>query len=288
MSAEFRIDELDTNVLFAKGEGLRNTGEVTLYDLISVGNKNGKNPLETLKLVARQMYLYNNPYSYIYDGKRDIAGVFGIINKKNKLPFIVANTALTSLTFGLGENVNPRHFIENIVKFYPTPDELEGYSKTDIEKISKGPAILAGSAVIIHWDGIDENKILLSRRKSGAYKNKLTIPGGHADAPLDAFALHEVIEETGLSRSVVRGARPLGIADQLIFSDGDSDTPELVRYLNFIWQIDASFDKRVYFAEDLGWMMYDDDEISVNELTPIAKLAIGVSGFPIWIPSEKH
>lgn len=289
MAKEFNIPELGVAAHFGKGEQLRYPSKVNLWDLISAGEEYGKTPFTVLKIVARQLHMMKQG-SHRHDEKYDWSKLFEIYNKREGLPFVVAQTSLAIIHFDLNIGISAHPFVEPTKKvtYRPSNEILNIYPDEYIERIANGPARLAGSVLVTYYDGIDENTVLLGRRTGGYYDGQYTIPGGHADWPTDAFALHEIIEETGIEKSLVKNAEPIGVADQLILARGDTDNPSLTRYLNFMWEVGVytRFDDRLGPAEEKGWRMFDDDEIPVKQLTPVARIAIDLSGFPMWNPGK--
>lgn len=268
------IPELGVEVYFGK-EPLRHDGTPNVLGLIGIATANGLKEEDAYKILARQLYIYNNPH--IPDRKHNVKTDYPNVNQP--IPFFVSQTTLAMYKYGIGEFlVDPYEFVKNRSYHEPSDEDLKrnGYYKEDLERVKSQPAKLAGSLVVVYFGYDDYRQTILIPRK-GYYKNKWTIPGGHFDNPYDVAGLAEAIEEIDVEPKLLKNALPLGSVDQVIFT-GDPNKPKLERYLNLVWQSKVLDTKDLEGYEQKGCKI-DEEEVRREDMTPIAQKALEMAGY---------
>lgn len=300
----FPINELGVSVTIGGRESLRGAGPISRYDLLRSAERNKIDARSLLRTFAKQLAIYNlkeeipdlitpGPKDYLRASKSLLAG-FG------EIPYSVGITTNAILRYGLSDTIDPRVFAKGLITNdlrgelgYLEQFRIEVDDKY-IESIRKSPAVLTGSALVILESPFGNQSILMRRRiGKGTYENAWTLPGGHSDRVEEPAGLEELEEETSLLSRHLKGALPLGVADNVILQKyGSSKTDySFDHYLNYVWQLnlneaDLGNDLPRYLRSgDAGedWFPVPDylavSMAERGEVTPIAKCGMQLAGF---------
>jgi ADP-ribose pyrophosphatase YjhB (NUDIX family) len=255
-----------------------NVGNDLFWDVVVGKGVDFPQKLGSLKVIVDQLRKFRVGQG-TSDTRSDTTLEYALLHQDERLPFLVAQTSVAILKYGIAGDVHPSTFLRERRAYIPNLEDLEvcGFRDAQVKAAGDGLALIAGSVALFH-----SGRVLLAARQGGAYDGRLTIPGGHCEGPLDVAALREHMEETGMDRSLVTMARPLGIADQVILVRSDKKMPSLARYINLMWQIDTTgqdINDQLDVATHMGWRMYTRDEISRDVLTPSAMMALEMTKF---------
>ena len=124
---------------------------------------------------------------------------------------------------------------------------------------------------------VKDNKVLLIRKKNGAYKGKLDLPGGgikYNESPEDTL-IREFKEETNLD---IKDFTLYKVITNYAKWNYDNKFIEDLSHIAIIYKVDLpdNLIDKIKTAPDghdsLGSSWYDIDNLSTSELSPLAKV----------------
>lgn len=123
----------------------------------------------------------------------------------------------------------------------------------------------------------DQNEVLLIKKAGGAYKGKLDLPGGGIEygESVEETLKREFVEEVGLK---VKNHKLKTIITNYVVWTFDENYTEDLQHIAIIYDVElekSSFNK-IKTTEDgrdsLGANWYKKDELTLEELSPLAKI----------------
>lgn len=255
------------------------------YGLYWDAERAGKNKLEVLKVLSRQLAIYRSGRKHAYN----VRPWFGDIRDAHRLlrdggqdiPFLVAHTTGAILRLGVDPNIDPRIFRNRVIKYEDSVGlEKGGVSKEAIKDAWQQEAKLVGNVLVEYWDSMDGAALFMRQRSGGVYDRRFTIPGGYCDWLGDLAALRELTEEQGTPYYLVRKAVPLGTVDQVL----PTKEGEAKRFLSLVWKLPLTEKDSLHHVwpenadgrgrwEEIAheWLSYMAEN---GELTPITLAAL--------------
>jgi len=284
------VESVEPHELFRKrGEKLR-THRFDCFDMLRTAIQTGK-VSSLIQLLARQIDIFQGRrYPGVHDKRmttlEGYRKAYNIMRGKEDLPYAVGLCAEASMKFEVSPGVNSRRFTDVTRCNLPSNMEMREWGLTweDVVKSKMTPPRLTGSAIMIYWDGVDENYAWMRMVSDGPYQGRWTVGGGFADSLSEVTALEEVLEEAALDSFLVARAQPLGVAHQFVAEQGGSGTYSFARFLNYMWEIPMGYDEHPHDTEvGRRWERVYDESVHYlwknKLLTPIAEISLIKSGF---------
>ncbi|MFH1840697.1 MAG: hypothetical protein ABH807_00860 [Candidatus Shapirobacteria bacterium] len=275
------IPELNLRAVVGKEDNLRVKAGIRGWDLLSAAQENGIKLSSLIDILAIQMSISQSPEAF--KGNRFQDGVYywpymlpaiRTLVGNEYLPFFVGQTIKAIIDFGVDICVNPRLFQLHHTTY--------GNSEPGMT-----PTLIGSFFYQVFEEGVKKGVFM---RYGAMVEGETTwnIAGGHYDNVTEVAGLEEAREEMGLTKSMLRCAFPLCIADQ-VFSPQKGKT---VRYLSMIWSVNHDL-KSIGSLESSGiwpknevgkseWVVLTTDEIinlaREGKLAPVALCALVASG----------
>lgn len=282
----YSLTDVPTEVIVGKYSPLRQTLP-DRFDLMRSATKNNISVPRMLNVLSIQLGVYNRDVIDPNSRRQALHHIAESVNYflgKAEIPYYVFHTTQAIFKYGMSLNIDPRAFKNNQVSYLPNEDELKSFNipEDKLQEAIKSPARLVGATCVTYYD-IDENIILMYPHKSGPYKEKWSVGGGHSDNLHEIPAFPEASEEIGIDINSMHHATPVGTTNQIVIREED-DGYSLEHYFSLIWECQIPHNFKPKDPENKKeWRKMSDEEVSyLSEkglLTPNAQCCLELLKF---------